>query len=182
MVCMVDETDHLLDAFLDAASGERTVQTRERYQRTLAHLRAPGPAEDGCGPGVRLLLRVSDCLSRADAASALDDGMRADEVDTMPSLCERLVTWLRRHSDAGDDAAGGALAQARVALREARERRSRWRYPAARQSRWDDLPSGYGDPMAEPRADHHDDPWYVGVPRWDDGVYRPDLYALWPRD
>jgi hypothetical protein len=121
MVDMDDETDQLLDEFLAVAAGERTDETRERYRRTLHRLRAPGQYERAAGPGTRLLLRVPRALAETQA-----DGSDTEEMETAPSLYTRLVTWLRRHSDAGEPDSSCALLEARARLRDAHnERRSR---------------------------------------------------------
>ncbi|KQX64378.1 hypothetical protein [Angustibacter sp. Root456] len=155
MVIMDDETDHLLDAFLDAASGERTPTTRQRYERTLAPLRSPVDGESDCGPGVRLLLRVADQLGRAAA-----DQLPSDQYDTMPSLYGRLVTWLRRHSDAGAPAAQCVRLETLAVLRDVRRERLRERY---------------GDPTRPAVSAYDDelpDPW------WEDAVYSENLYTF----
>lgn len=166
MVIMDDETDHLLDTFLDVASGERTTKTRDRYQRTLAHLRAPVEGETGCAPGVRLLLRVAHQLQRSP------DDIAPEEYDTMPSLYERLVTWLRRHSDAGEAEVPCVLYETLAVLRDTREQRSRQRYrqrfgdPSDAVLRAPTVPSERGDEQVV------NDSW------WEETVYPSNLYAF----
>jgi hypothetical protein len=189
---MDDETDHLLDAFLDAASGERTADTRERYQRTLAHLHRPVEGERGCGPGTRLLMRVAHELSRDDPRA------RADERETMPSLYERLVTWLRRHSDAGDDDVSCVLLETQSVVREVRRERARRRYPMAPPGlitfppRIDPVDSDDSDgefwsrpPLGEldgERDRELDGERGLRAAWWEDAVYPANVYTFRPPD
>jgi hypothetical protein len=166
MVIMDDETDHLLDTFLDVASGERTAKTRDRYQRTLAHLRTPVEGETGCGPGVRLLLRVAHQLQRPAG------GVPGDQYDTMPSLFERLVTWLRRHSDAGQGDASCVLYETLAVLRDTREERYRQRY---RQRFGDPSDAARGSLAAPPGRG---DEWPVNDAWWEEAGYPSNLYAF----
>lgn len=179
MVIMDDETDHLLDAFLDAASGERTATTRNRYERTLAPLRTAVDGESGCGPGVRLLLRVAHQLPRAGSAA-----LPSDEYDTMPSLYGRLVTWLRRHSDAGAPEADCVRLETLAVVRDVRQERLRERYgdltrasvglPVAAE----EYARAWGDQLDSAVVAHDDelcDPW------WEEAVYSPNLYSFPPR-
>ena len=161
MVIMDDETDHLLDTFLDVASGERTAKTRDRYQRTLAHLRTPVEGETGCGPGVRLLLRVAHQLQRST------DDLPGDQYDTMPSLYERLVTWLRRHSDAGAPGHECVRLETSAVLRDVRRERFRERYG--------ELVSPLRLPVA---ASQRDEERAAGDPWWQESVYPANLYAF----
>jgi hypothetical protein len=163
MVIMDDETDDLLDAFLAVASGERTAKTRERYQRTLAHLRTPVEGEIGCGPGARLLLRVAHQLPRADT-----ERLAPDEYDTMPSLYERLVTWLRRHTDAGGPGHECARLETLAVLRDVRRERWRERYSALRDVALD-LPAAPSE---------LDDLSPVTESWWQESVYPSNLYAF----
>lgn len=162
MVIMDDETDALLDDFLAVASGERTAKTRERYQRTLAHLRTPVEGETGCGPGLRLLLRVTHQLPRADTLR-----LPPDEYDTMPSLYERLVTWLRRHTDAGAPGHECARLEALAVLRDVRRERLRARYS----------PLG-GAALSLPTAPDPYDACPVRDSWWEDTVYPSNLYTF----
>jgi hypothetical protein len=161
MVDMDDETDTLLDEFLAVASGERTDETRERYRRTLHHLRTPGEYEQGAGPGTRLLFRIPDALAEAQA-----EGSDEEQRETAPSLYGRLVTWLRRHSDAADPDSVCALLEAQARIRDAQEARRRRRYPYVYD--WPQvspyLPLSY-DPAGEPPPDEG---WaaVISLPPW----------------
>lgn len=165
---MDDETDLLLDQFLAVASGERTEETRDRYRRVLQPLRTPADGETGAGPGVRILLRIPPALEQIEA----------DEVDkegraTAPSLWTRLVTWLRRNSDVGDDSSACALLEAQARLRDAREQRREERYSSLRwmpqiRPSWQQPPASYLD------GPHFDDPYREDLYR--DGPYRADPY------
>jgi hypothetical protein len=185
---MDDETDLLLDQFLAAASGERTDETRERYRRVLAPLRAPTDGETGVGPGVRLLLRIPPALQDIEAEE-LETGAKA----TAASLWTRLVTWLRRTSDAGDASAADALVEAQARLREVRERRRKERYaslhwipemPRPWQRPSSHLDGGYrydpdrDDPYRDDpyRDDAYGDHWADGVPLAPEPEWLPEPY------
>ena len=165
---MDDETDLLLDQFLAVASGERTEETRERYRRVLEPLRHPRDGEAGAGPGVRILLRIPPALQRVQA-DELDKQAQA----TAPSLWTRLVTWLRRNSDAGEGDASCAVLEAQARLRDVRERRREDRYSSLQ---WmPEMRPVWQPPPTEP-DDVYRNEWGEVVPLVREPRWMPELY------
>lgn len=111
---MDDETNDLLDRFLDVASGERTALTRARYAVALDRLRIPQADEDRAETAsVRLILRIAPAIAQLE----VDEQVEPDVRRTVPSLWERLVRWLARNTDAGGDDARCLVLEAYAALR-----------------------------------------------------------------
>ena len=161
---MNDETDELLHHFLDVASGERTAQTRARYELALEPLRQNVEHEDAGTPALRLVLRILGCLQSLDSSTT-----SAAVRETAPSLWGRLLTWLRRNESAGLAGEECAVLEAAARLRDLRERRSRERYAPLRSaySRYAEAAVSY--PSYPPRSDD-------GL--YDDALYDDALYDL----